>query len=108
MPSLSQISLKEREDICGPRSEMILSEVPCRRQTLSKKSLTKPSESKVDVVGAMCLIFPRLSVAVKIESKPLQEGRPVMRSVVTTPQNLGVGSIGLRAPCGFWFLFFIL
>ena len=101
MLSLSQISQKEWEDICGLQSEMILSEVPCRCQTLSEKSLTKPSESKVDVVGAICLIFPHLSVAVKMESKPLQGGSPVMRSVVTTPQNLGAGLIDLRVPCGF-------
>ena len=49
MLSLSEISQKEQEDICGPRSKMILFEVPCKHHTLSRKSFTNPSESKVDV-----------------------------------------------------------
>ena len=80
----------------GPRSEMILSGSPNRRKSVSCKIFAVPSASMVLLQGVRITPFVRpWSTTTKIESKLLDSGRSVMKSVDTWAKGRFVVGFGL-------------
>ena len=66
----------------GSRSEMTLSGIPNLRKRLSIRSVAIPSEVTPFVIGINIIPFVRpWSTTDKIESKPFDLGKSVMRSI---------------------------
>ena len=73
----------------GSQSEMILSGIPNLRKRLSVRSVVIPSEITSFVVGISIILFVRpWSTTDKIESKPFDLGKSVMRSIAILSQKV--------------------
>ena len=92
---------------CVPRSEIILSGRPYRRQVWSKSSFAVSSESIDFLHGVMIAVFVKRSVTTCSESYPFDSGRSVTKSIVIVPNGrsgISVGCNGTIVGCVSFFV----